>query len=188
MTNAEARFNKSLRPRKPEGSLGRTAQDVHLDSHTAPELCVPALADFQFYSGVLSPRTPPDVGLCVLQPSKTRTRRMVVCQFGWLTVWILLSVFVCVSLTLSLSVCLSLFVIVVVICLFLSFSHLSPYAFRFFLIYFIFYCNFFLFSHFFSTCLSLDWLTGRKTPSYLLTGLLFLFFLFFLCAFFCFCF
>ena len=42
MTNAEARFNNSLRPRKPEGSLGRTAQDVHLDSHTAPELC-PAL-------------------------------------------------------------------------------------------------------------------------------------------------
>ena len=39
MTNAEARFNKSLRPRKPEGSLGRTAQDVHLDSRTAPELC-----------------------------------------------------------------------------------------------------------------------------------------------------
>ena len=40
MTNAEARFNKSLRPRKPEGSLGRTAQDVHLHSHTAPELCL----------------------------------------------------------------------------------------------------------------------------------------------------
>ena len=40
MTNAEARFNKSLRPRKPEGSLGRTAQDVQLDSHTAPELCL----------------------------------------------------------------------------------------------------------------------------------------------------
>ena len=39
MTNAEARCNKSLRPRKPEGSLGRRAQDVHLDSHTAPELC-----------------------------------------------------------------------------------------------------------------------------------------------------
>ena len=39
MTNAEARFNNSLRPRKPEGSLGRTAQDVHLDSRTAPELC-----------------------------------------------------------------------------------------------------------------------------------------------------
>ena len=38
MTNAEARFNHSLRPRKPEGLLGRTAQDVHLDSHTAPEL------------------------------------------------------------------------------------------------------------------------------------------------------
>ena len=39
MTNAEARFNISLRPRKPEGSLGRTAQDGHLDFHTAPELC-----------------------------------------------------------------------------------------------------------------------------------------------------
>ena len=38
MTNDEARFNKSLRPRKPEGSLEWTAQDVHLDSHTAPEL------------------------------------------------------------------------------------------------------------------------------------------------------
>ena len=38
VTNAEAWFNKSLRPRKPEGSLGRTAQDGHLDSHTAPEL------------------------------------------------------------------------------------------------------------------------------------------------------
>ena len=38
MTNAEARFSNSLRPRKPEGSLGRTAQDGHLDSHTAPEL------------------------------------------------------------------------------------------------------------------------------------------------------
>ena len=40
MTSAEARFNQSLRPRKPEGSLGRTAQDVYLDSHTAPELCL----------------------------------------------------------------------------------------------------------------------------------------------------
>ena len=32
-------FNIALRPRKPEGSLGRTAQDGHLNSHTAPELC-----------------------------------------------------------------------------------------------------------------------------------------------------
>ena len=52
MTNAEARFNKSLRPRKPEGSLGRTAQDVHLDSHTAPELCV-LLADDELMLNVL---------------------------------------------------------------------------------------------------------------------------------------
>ena len=39
-TNAEAWFSIALRPWKPEGSLGRTVQDVHLDSHTAPELCV----------------------------------------------------------------------------------------------------------------------------------------------------
>ena len=39
MANAEAWFNIALRPRKPEGLLGRTAQDGHLDSHTAPELC-----------------------------------------------------------------------------------------------------------------------------------------------------
>ena len=36
--SAWAWFNIALRPRKPEGSLGRTAQDGHLDSHTAPEL------------------------------------------------------------------------------------------------------------------------------------------------------
>ena len=44
VTNAEALRDgcvmNSLRLRKPEGSLGRTAQDGHLDSHTAPELCV----------------------------------------------------------------------------------------------------------------------------------------------------
>ena len=38
VSNAEARLNNSLRPRTPEGSLGRTAQDGHVDSHTAPEL------------------------------------------------------------------------------------------------------------------------------------------------------
>ena len=38
VTNAEARCNNSLHPWKPEGSLGRTAQDGHLNSHTAPEL------------------------------------------------------------------------------------------------------------------------------------------------------
>ena len=50
MTNAEARCNKSLRPRKPEGSLGRTAQDVHLDSHTAPELCTALNVEKFIYS------------------------------------------------------------------------------------------------------------------------------------------
>ena len=38
MTNAEAWFSEALCPQKPEGSLGRTAPDGHLDSHTAPEL------------------------------------------------------------------------------------------------------------------------------------------------------
>ena len=51
VTNAEARFSKSLRPRKPEGSLGRTAQDVHLDSqsHTAPD----ELAETQWLRGTV---------------------------------------------------------------------------------------------------------------------------------------
>jgi len=48
VTNAEARFSNSLRPRKPEGSLGRTAQDVHLDSHTAPELSI-SCVDINLY-------------------------------------------------------------------------------------------------------------------------------------------
>ena len=37
VTSAEARFSIALRPRKPEGSLGRKAKDGHLDSHRAPE-------------------------------------------------------------------------------------------------------------------------------------------------------
>ena len=37
VTSAEAWFSNSLRPRKPEGALGQTTQDGHLDSrHTAP--------------------------------------------------------------------------------------------------------------------------------------------------------
>ena len=51
MTNAEAWFNSSLRPRKPEDSLGRTAQDGHLDSHTAPELCFVALEAIDISEG-----------------------------------------------------------------------------------------------------------------------------------------
>ena len=35
ITNAEARFSIALRPQKPQCSLGRTAQDGHLDFHTA---------------------------------------------------------------------------------------------------------------------------------------------------------
>ena len=55
MTNAEAWFSNSLHPRKPEGSLGRTAQDGHLDSHTAPELCTRLfiLVIFFFLNGTL---------------------------------------------------------------------------------------------------------------------------------------
>ena len=51
MTSAEARFNNSLRPRKPECSLGRTAQDGHLDTHTAPELCEVRSLRFSFKGG-----------------------------------------------------------------------------------------------------------------------------------------
>ena len=43
-TNAKAWCNIwcniALHPWKLEGSLGQTAQDGHLDSHTAPELCL----------------------------------------------------------------------------------------------------------------------------------------------------
>ena len=44
-TNAEAWFNIALRPRKPEGSLGRTAQDGHLDCHSSWTAC---LSSFSF--------------------------------------------------------------------------------------------------------------------------------------------
>ena len=50
MSNAEAWFNIALRPRKPEGSLQRTAQDGHLDSHTAPE---PTLGAYRWLVGWL---------------------------------------------------------------------------------------------------------------------------------------
>ena len=55
MTSAEAGFNNSLRPRKPEGSLRRTAQDGHLDSHTAPELTYGRWKRFGAYKGSLIP-------------------------------------------------------------------------------------------------------------------------------------
>ena len=59
VTNAEAWFNKS-RPRKPEGSLGRTAQDIHLESHTAPELCGDSVAIGIYIYTLPPPRnTPP---------------------------------------------------------------------------------------------------------------------------------
>ena len=85
MTNAEARFNKSLRPRKPEGSLGQTAQDVHLDSHTAPELwfcpafffalpSLPCYITFTFHeNGVLD--------VCLCWPSISLT------QWHWCSDW-----------------------------------------------------------------------------------------------------
>ena len=54
MSSAEARFSNSLRPRKPEGSLGRTAQNGHLDSHTAPELWAILHEWLAFYSVFLN--------------------------------------------------------------------------------------------------------------------------------------
>ena len=61
MTNAEARFNQSLRPRKSEGSLGRTAQDVHLDSHTAPELRLSTYAVMYYIYIIYAPHPVPGV-------------------------------------------------------------------------------------------------------------------------------
>ena len=61
MTNAEARFNNSLRPRKPEGSLGRTAQDVHLDSHTAPELWWGKEGNYKYISDAITVNTRVDL-------------------------------------------------------------------------------------------------------------------------------
>ena len=49
-TSAEAWFSIALGPRKPEGSLGRTAQDDHFDSHTAPELWSSFVANFGLIS------------------------------------------------------------------------------------------------------------------------------------------
>ena len=55
MTNAKAQFNKSLCPWKPEGSLGWRAKNIHLDSHTAPELCLCAMhITVTFYHPMLS--------------------------------------------------------------------------------------------------------------------------------------
>ena len=47
-TNAEACFIIALRPRKPEGSLGQTAQEGHFNSHTAPELCLSSFFSLLF--------------------------------------------------------------------------------------------------------------------------------------------
>ena len=41
-------FSIALRPRKLEGSLGRTAQDGHLDVYTAPELSIPGSSQAMF--------------------------------------------------------------------------------------------------------------------------------------------
>ena len=49
VTSAQAWFNAALRPQKPYGSLGRGAQDGHLNSHTAPELCIPECTSVAVY-------------------------------------------------------------------------------------------------------------------------------------------
>ena len=72
MTNAEARFNNSLRPRKPEGSLGRTAQDVHLDSHTAPEPDRLSRLGYKLFPASLppTPSQPPNPSLSSRPPKQ----------------------------------------------------------------------------------------------------------------------
>ena len=87
MTNAEARCNKSLRPRKPEGSLGRTAQDVHLDSHTAPELCT-GLEPNRRVTATDSPAQTPSTGLRHHGPSFSGVTKSGRCRKAVLGVWL----------------------------------------------------------------------------------------------------
>ena len=68
VTNAEAWFNNSLHPRKPEGLLGWTAQDGHLDSHTALELC------YYYYSQLPNSNTSSET-TCVLNQSNQPTNQ-----------------------------------------------------------------------------------------------------------------
>ena len=56
-----------LRPRKPEGSLGREAQDGHLDSHTAPELLVYRVPSRSRSSFSLNPQCGPSAQVLTLQ-------------------------------------------------------------------------------------------------------------------------
>ena len=89
VTNAEARFNDSLRPRKPEGSLGRTAQDGHLDSHKAPELwkcqSLSISAWSRFHRTVRTPFTPSErpflTGRMFVRPNLLRTLRRTTIRF-----------------------------------------------------------------------------------------------------------
>ena len=59
MTNAEARFSNSLRARKPEGSLGRTAQDGTstltqlLSLSVSMSACIAQFDDDRLYSAIL---------------------------------------------------------------------------------------------------------------------------------------
>ena len=110
VTNAEAWFNNSLRPRKPEGSLGRTAQDGHLDSHTAPELCVDLGQPFALYAWQ-------ELGVSILAwcfdtdlPSLTGLLASVYVkqQFLSLSLSLSVSLSLCLSVSLSLSLSLSL--------------------------------------------------------------------------------
>ena len=57
-TNAEAEawFNIALCPRKPEGSLGRTAQEGHLDFHLVLKLCKKLCSSFKRLLNVLGCR------------------------------------------------------------------------------------------------------------------------------------
>ena len=87
MANAEAWFNIALRPRKPEGSLGRTAQDGHLDSHTAPELYfedVP-MVEFMYFVFTRMPgkgyRRRPRFLLCLCDVFRALINSLVCCLY-----------------------------------------------------------------------------------------------------------
>ena len=76
---AEAWFSIALRPRKPEGSLGRTAQDVQLDFHTTPDLWVMHHVSLLTFVLQAWPVTPwcctSTTGSCAKEPSAGSCRR-----------------------------------------------------------------------------------------------------------------
>ena len=75
-------FNIALRPLKPQGSLGRKAQDGHLDFHTAPELRLSTPAPNSVTELAPWPTDRPREDEVTVQEPASTIRRTIV-QPGW---------------------------------------------------------------------------------------------------------